>query len=372
MTLNAAGALPQPGAPGNRRIIQPRELYGAAAYMVAGGEEPHRGDWFAYDIDRDAAILERVLFYGPYIGLEAGVYSITLNGGLDGALTLRFTHHVGKSLIEERTIDTFGTPLCLTVTEPVDGFEVVGIRTDQLRSMRLDSIFVDRIGPVEANAPVAAVSNPVGHVADYPALTREHVAGAHLFADRKDLILSLPIPQGGIIAEVGVARGDFSEFLLAQCRPRKFVAFDSFTLDQESTVWGTDPAVYFNGLSHLEYYKRRFASWGNTVIVEAGLSHTGLARYSQREFDLIYIDAGHDYESVKRDTDLSTRLVKDTGVLVFNDYTMYDHFTNSQYGVVPAVNELIVHQGWRVAGFALEKNMFCDIALSRDGRSGRR
>jgi hypothetical protein len=366
MTLYTAGALTQPGAPANRHIIQLRDLHGTAAYMVAGG------NWLAYTIDRHAGIPERVLFYGPYISLEAGVYSITLSGGLDGALTLRFTHRVGKSLIAELTIDSFGAPLHLTVTEPVDGFEVVGIRTDQLRSMRLDSIFVDRIGDIEASTPATVVSDPVWHAADYPTLTREHVAGARLFADRKDLILSLPIPQGGIIAEVGVARGDFSEFLLTQCRPTKFVAFDTFTLDKESTIWGIDPAVYFGGLSHLEYYKRRFASWGDTVIVEVGVSHTGLARYCQREFDLIYIDAGHDYESVKRDTDLSTRLMKDTGVLVFNDYTMYDHFTNSQYGVVQAVNELIVHQGWRVTGFALERNMFCDIALTRDGGSGRR
>ena len=33
------------------------------------------------------------------------------------------------------------------------------------------------------------------------------------------------------------------------------------------------------------------------------------------------------------------------------------------YGVVPAVNELVVSEGWQVVGFALQQHMFCDIAL---------
>jgi len=44
---------------------------------------------------------------------------------------------------------------------------------------------------------------------------------------------------------------------------------------------------------------------------------------------------------------------------------MYDPFINSEYGVVQAVNKIVDEGGWKVTGFALEKNMFCDIAIQR-------
>jgi hypothetical protein len=49
--------------------------------------------------------------------------------------------------------------------------------------------------------------------------------------------------------------------------------------------------------------------------------------------------------------------------VVFNDYIMWDHVTDSAYGVVPVVNELVVNGGWEVVAFALEHQLFCDIAI---------
>jgi hypothetical protein len=50
---------------------------------------------------------------------------------------------------------------------------------------------------------------------------------------------------------------------------------------------------------------------------------------------------------------------------VFNDYTMCDHLVGEAYGVVPAVNELVVQENWEAVGFALHMHMFCDIAVRR-------
>jgi hypothetical protein len=51
--------------------------------------------------------------------------------------------------------------------------------------------------------------------------------------------------------------------------------------------------------------------------------------------------------------------------MVFNDYIMYDWFYGDTYGVVRAVNELIINEDWRVCGFALNWGMFCDIAVRK-------
>ncbi len=135
---------------------------------------------------------------------------------------------------------------------------------------------------------------------EYPELSGHHlIEGSRLFANRSDLIRSLPIAADGtaVIAEVGVEIGNFSEFMLDVLKPRLFVAIDYFNLDKLTThLWGTVPvAVAFDGLSHKEFYQRRFSSYGGVLRIEQGDSHECLARYNSPEFDLIYIDANHTY-----------------------------------------------------------------------------
>ncbi|HXW13756.1 MAG TPA: class I SAM-dependent methyltransferase, partial [Terriglobia bacterium] len=90
-----------------------------------------------------------------------------------------------------------------------------------------------------------------------------------------------------------------------------------------------------------------------------------LSRYPDKTFDMIYVDAGHDYESVKRDADLSKQKIKPEGILIFNDYIRYSHLDNCYYGVIPVVNNIVVNQGFEVVGFALQWGMYCDIAIRR-------
>ena len=199
----------------------------------------------------------------------------------------------------------------------------------------------------------------------FPELTPEHVSGARLFANRREMLVSLCIPKGGAIAEIGVAQGDFSAFLIEHLRPSKFVAIDIFDMEKYPVHWGIPQEVMFEGLTHFEFYKRRFNRFGATVSLLRGLSHKCLATLPDQSFDLIYIDAAHDYENVKRDGELAQQKIKKNGLVVFNDYVMYDPFIGAEYGVVQAVNELLSRGGWQVIGFALEKNMFCDIAIQR-------
>jgi hypothetical protein len=196
---------------------------------------------------------------------------------------------------------------------------------------------------------------------DYPALSREHLRDARLFATRDDMVAELG-PKGGVIAEIGVAIGGFSRVMLDALRPEKFVAFDLFELHNLESLWGHPTAEVFRGKLHRAYYESRFP----TAIIEEGLSHTTLDRYPDKFFDMIYIDAAHDYEGVKRDAEISAHKLRSDGLLVFNDYIMADHLNGTPYGVVPVVNEMVVNDGWRVVGFALQRHMFCDIAIRRD------
>jgi len=178
------------------------------------------------------------------------------------------------------------------------------------------------------------------------------------------LIEALGIEPGGVVTEIGVAVGDFSDFLLRSLQPRLFVAIDTFELRTIPAHWGQSTAS-FGEQTHLEYYRKRFENYGSRVRIHVARSHEALAGYLDESFDLIYIDALHDYENVRRDANLAARKLKGSGVIVFNDYTMFDPLTDAPYGVVPAVNELVLEGGWRIVGFALQQHMFCDIAIRR-------
>lgn len=217
----------------------------------------------------------------------------------------------------------------------------------------------------EAKAPAAPVSYPE---IDYPTLEERHVAGARLFSSRENLINALNISEGGVVAEVGVAFGDFSDFLIRATSPRRFVAIDIFQLHHIPVIWGRQSATWFQGKTHRQYFEDRFSSLpGVDMTIIEGDGAKSLLSFPDRTFDLIYIDAGHEYGDVSRDAHVAKEKIVPQGVLVFNDYTMSDHVTRSPYGIVPAVNSLVVEEDWRVVGFALQHDMFCDIAIRRSG-----
>ncbi|HEX3523334.1 MAG TPA: class I SAM-dependent methyltransferase [Stellaceae bacterium] len=203
---------------------------------------------------------------------------------------------------------------------------------------------------------------------NYPVLESKHFDNPRLFANREDLISSMRSLEGSVIAEVGVAHGEFTEYLLKELRPRKFVAFDVFTMHEWDTYLGTPVNILLNNMTHLDYYRRKFLDRGDQVIIEVGRSNLNLAKYPDRYFDLIYIDADHSYENVKQDAHLAAAKLSNNGIIVFNDYTQFDYLHGLRYGVVQAVNELIINDDWRVCGFALQSAMYCDIAIRKPSR----
>jgi hypothetical protein len=198
-----------------------------------------------------------------------------------------------------------------------------------------------------------------------PELTAEHLLDARLFACREDLVKAL-FPSGAHrICEVGVAYGDFSEFLIDTLRPEIFVAADIFDDHKPDLASGWSTPEIFQGLTHREYYERRLTRKVPTLTILEGLSATTLPTLADESLDMIYIDAAHDYDGVRADGALSLRKIKPSGVLIFNDYVLFDPFRNTPFGVVRAVNGIVTQTDWRIVGFALQRDMFCDIALKR-------
>jgi hypothetical protein len=205
----------------------------------------------------------------------------------------------------------------------------------------------------------------VAYPTDFPALSSRQLSNAKLYAQREDLIASLDIAPGGTIAEVGVALGDFSDFLLNTLRPAHFTAIDTFAMHAYPEHWGHSSAEIFGARTHREFFDDRFRNRGVQINTIEALSHDALKTLPDESHDLIYVDAGHDYASVRTDGELAIAKTKQNGVVVFNDYIMFDHLLGVPYGVVQAVNEIVTRTEWKIVGFALQHHMFCDIALRR-------
>ena len=90
-----------------------------------------------------------------------------------------------------------------------------------------------------------------------------------------------------------------------------------------------------------------------------------MTAFNENYFDWIYIDAAHDYQSVKKDLFQAKRTIKENGLIIMNDYIMFDHFTKEKYGVVQATNEFMIENNYEMLYFALHQDMFCDVVLKK-------
>ncbi len=219
-------------------------------------------------------------------------------------------------------------------------------------------------------APTAAGAAPAAEPPIPPALTLP----AHLLAHARvlpDRYAMLPLlPKGRVVVEVGVATGDFSAELLRVCEPSRLVAIDSFRFHTWDMRWAGRPvSEILGGRTHVQYYRDRFAAEiaADRVLVMEDDSASALENLGDATVDVVYLDADHAYDSVRRELAIVVRKIRPDGVIVLNDYTMLDVVGPGRlpYGVVQACHEFMVEHGWEMRFLALQSYLYCDVALAR-------
>ena len=200
---------------------------------------------------------------------------------------------------------------------------------------------------------------------DIPEIRPEHLRDARLYAHRWNMIRAIGPKKAGVVAEVGVAVGGFSRALIERFDPDIFWAIDTFALHTLDSLWGKPPGEVFGTQTHSEYYEACMHQFREKVHLLSGDGADALHSLHDGSVDLIYIDGSHHYADVKRDAKAAVAKIKDDGIIIFNDYVLFDIFAGTAYGIVPVVNDLVVNGGWKIIGFALQQNMFCDIAIQR-------
>ena len=166
--------------------------------------------------------------------------------------------------------------------------------------------------------------------------------------------------------EVGVAYGIFSTLLLERLQPEKFIAIDSFAITADSEPW-QQSFLKESKMTHLEYYHHKFQKQieKGQVELHPGLSWEMLARMPDKSVDYLYLDAGHSYEEVVKDIEQVRRIMKDDGIIQFNDYTLFDCFAFIPYGVPKAVHEFMLKENYEMLFLCLHRQFFCDVVVRK-------
>jgi hypothetical protein len=140
-------------------------------------------------------------------------------------------------------------------------------------------------------------------------------------------------------AEIGVHRGDLSRRLLTAMPDLKLYMIDAWSPDTYAGK-GDDAAhadkrkLYEDGCEDNYLAALIVASeFPSRAIVQRGFSKHEVEYFLNESFDFIYIDAAHDYESVKADIMAWLPKVKKGGYICGHDYGVFD-------GVKKSVDEI--------------------------------
>lgn len=168
-----------------------------------------------------------------------------------------------------------------------------------------------------------------------------------IFKNRNELLSHLG--KNLIIAEIGVFKGEFSKFIFENLNPKELYLVDIFQGRMGSGDKDGNNMEYV--ILENEYKKiSDFFEGNKNVKIIKSKSLNFLNNSNDDFFDLVYIDADHEYESVYSDLNASYNKVKKGGYICGHDYVSprFD-------GVVNAVNK-----------FCNEKNLSIEF-LTKDG-----
>ena len=135
-------------------------------------------------------------------------------------------------------------------------------------------------------------------------------------------------PQRG--AEIGVKEGRFISHLLNQYPDLTMYAVDPW----EDQPGENEDYIEWNWATIYKQYRDSTDKFRDRVIELKEYSDTAANKVDDYSLDFVFIDAQHDYESVKKDIELWGPKVKPNGLLCGHDYQ--PNFP----GVIKAANEI--------------------------------
>ncbi|WP_438864927.1 class I SAM-dependent methyltransferase [Neptunicella sp.] len=152
------------------------------------------------------------------------------------------------------------------------------------------------------------------------------IKNTRLLTNRRELLNELP--KNGVVAELGVANGDFTQEILEYSTPEKLHLVD---------IWGS--SRYGENLFKNVNDKFLKEINSNTVEIHRKLSIEAVNQFPDQYFDWVYIDTDHSYTTTIKELELYQYKIKSGGFLTGHDYTQGNWEADYKYGVIEAVHE---------------------------------
>jgi hypothetical protein len=185
-------------------------------------------------------------------------------------------------------------------------------------------------------------------------LTARQIRNLRVLPGRAELLALLP--RGGVVAEVGVAFGEFSRQIMDVCAPRTLYLVD---------LWDPGEARYGSPALDATRERMRAEIDAGRVQLVRGLSWEGLASLPEASLDWVYLDAAHDFESVRRDLDAALPRLRPGGIIAGHDYTRWSSQGVNRFGVVEAVNAFCAREGWEMLYLTHESDRLISFAIRK-------
>lgn len=192
----------------------------------------------------------------------------------------------------------------------------------------------------------------------YPFETRplqeENLCNCVLLPDRTKLLSEIAAKEHKpVMAEIGVAFGDFSHQILSICKPRKLYLIDAWEGER-----------YAEGLKAVNSKFEKQITDGQVTVLQ-GYSTVQLKGLPDDELDWAYIDTVHDYDTTFQELMLCDRKVRTGGYICGHDYTKYNVYSRLDYGVYDAVNRFAVEYKYEFLYLTMEPDGLHSFCLRK-------
>lgn len=172
--------------------------------------------------------------------------------------------------------------------------------------------------------------------------------------DRKSVIIKYVKKNQPIkILEIGVHTGGFAIRMLSQLSKNSLV---------KASYTGID---LFAELQTINNHTAEISMWPDSkknvlknirnAVPNAKINLIQTNSYDylikdNNKYDLIFIDGGHSYKTVKSDWELSSKLLNNNGVIFFDDFTSKNGASKSGFGIRKVIEE-IDKSTWKIKIF---------------------
>ncbi len=136
--------------------------------------------------------------------------------------------------------------------------------------------------------------------------------------------MAATLPNGGVVAEVGVQHGDFADMIVRFNKPRKLYLIDCWET-QSVADYGHDPAnvAQTQQDENERTTRERFKDHANVEIIK-GYSVEVAETFQDESLDWVYLDANH--LRIRSDLEAWIPKVKPGGWVTGHDYCIFDDF----------------------------------------------